>query len=228
VERRITNGLSVEANYTYSKSIDEASADPTPGQGTSIIPTSRQANRGLSDFDIRHRFVLSYVWQLPKLDHMNQFVRQTVGGWESSGFITLQSGTPFSVLSGTDRSLSGIGADYADLVGDPHLDNGRSRAQRIAQYFNPAAFTANALGTFGTSPRNVLIGPGLANMDLSLMKRIAIRERQSLQFRMEMFNALNRPNFNNPFATVSTPSRLGKIESAADPRIIQFGLKFLF
>jgi outer membrane receptor protein involved in Fe transport len=228
VERRLSGSLSFEANYTFSKAIDESSADPTPGQGTSIVPTSRLASRGLADFDIRHRFVLSYVWQLPTLKNANPIVRQTVGGWESSGFMTLQSGSPFSVLAGTDRSLSGIGADYADLVGNPYLDTSRSRAQLVSKYFNTSAFTPNAPGTFGTSPRNLLRGPGLANFDLSLMKRFQVREGKFLQFRTEMFNVFNRPNFNNPFAAVSTPSRLGKIESAADPRIIQFGLKFLF
>jgi hypothetical protein len=98
----------------------------------------------------------------------------------------------------------------------------------IAKYFNTAAFAPNALGTFGTSPRNVLRGPGYANLDLGVMKHFRIRERFGTQFRLEMFNALNHPNFNNPFATVSTPSRFGKIESAKEPRIIQAALKFIF
>jgi hypothetical protein len=223
IERRVSSNLSFEANYTWSKSIDESSADPTPGQGTSIVPYGRWANRSVSDFDIPHRFVVSYVYALPRLASANPFVRGVVGGWESSGFVTLQSGTPFSILSGTDRSLSGIGADYADLVGNP------SAPQRsIAKYFNTAAFAPNTLGTFGTSPRNVLRGPGYANLDLGIMKRFQVRERIGAQFRLEMFNALNHPNFNNPFATVSTPSRFGHIESAKDPRIMQLALKLTF
>jgi hypothetical protein len=151
-----------------------------------------------------------------------------VGGWESSGLITLQSGTPFSIMSGTDRSLSGIGADYADVVGNPELSGDRPRQDVISQYFNKTAFAPAALGTFGTAPRNVLRGPGYANFDLGVMKRFQIVERLSTQFRVEMFNALNHPNFNNPFASVNTPSRFGKIESAKDPRIIQLGLKLIF
>lgn len=228
IERRVTSNLSFEANYTWSKSIDEASSDPTPGQGTSVIPYGRWANRAVSDFDIPHRFVLSYVYALPRLANANPVLRGVIGGWESSGFVTLQSGKPFSVLSGTDRSLSGIGADYADLVDNPSLPDDRAKKDVIAKYFNTAAFAPNALGTFGTSPRNVLCGPVYANLDLGVMKRFQIRERIATQFRLEMFNALNHPNFNNPFATVSTPSRFGKIESAKDPRILQLALKVIF
>lgn len=228
IERRAGANLSFDANYTWSKSIDEASADPTPGQGTSIIPYSRLANRAVADFDIPHRFVLSYVYTLPRLTKSNGVMRNVVGGWESSGFLTLQSGTPFSVLSGTDRSLSGIGSDYADVTGNPSLPSDRDRKDKIAKYFNTAAFTPATLGTFGTSPRNVLRGPGYANLDLGILKRFQIVERMGAQFRVEMFNALNHPNFNNPFASVSTPSRFGKIESAKDPRIIQLGLKLIF
>jgi hypothetical protein len=228
IERRVSSNLSFEANYTWSKSIDESSSDPTPGQGTSIVPYGRWANRAVSDFDIPHRFVLSYVYALPRLTGANILARNVIGGWESSGFVTVQSGSPFSVFSGTDRSLSGIGADYADLVGNPALPDDRAKKDMIAKYFNTAAFTPNALGTFGTSPRNVLRGPGYANLDLGVMKHFRIRERFGMQFRLEMFNALNHPNFNNPFATVSTPSRFGKIESAKEPRIIQAALKFIF
>lgn len=228
IERRMSNNLSFEANYTWSKSIDETSSDPTPGQGTSIIPYSRGANRSVSDFDIPHRLVLSYVYTLPRLTNKNALLRTVVGGWESSGLITLESGTPFSVMSGTDRSLSGIGADRADVVGNPYLSNGRPKRDIVAQYFNKAAFAPAALGTFGSSPRNVLRGPGYANFDIGVMKHFQIAERLSAQFRVEMFNALNHPNFNNPFASVSTSSRFGKIESANDPRIIQLGLKLIF
>jgi len=228
VERRVSNSFSFEANYTWSKSIDEFSADPTPGQGTSIIPYSRRANRGVSDFDIPHRFVMSYVWSLPRLSKSYTFVRNTLGGWESSGFWTMQKGIPFSIVSGTDRSLSGLGIDYADLVGNPYLDTGRSRNDRINQYFNTAAFAPNGPGTFGTSPRNVLRGPGSVNFDLALMKKFPIREKANVQFRSEFFNAFNKPNFGAPYNNLSVSNRFGRIESAGSPRIVQFGLKLNF
>jgi hypothetical protein len=98
----------------------------------------------------------------------------------------------------------------------------------VAAYFNPLAYVTNATGTFGTSARNSLIAPGLATLDTAIIKIIPIRERYKLQFRSEFFNALNRPNFNAPFATRSNLARFGRLESAADPRIIQFALKMLF
>ena len=228
VERRVSESFSFEANYTWSKSIDEFSSDPTPGQGSSIIPWSRRANRGVSDFDIPHRFVMSYVWSLPKFKGSGALVRNSIGGWESSGFWTMQSGQPFSIVSGTDRSFSGLGIDRADLVGNPYLDTGRSRQDLIASYFNTAAFAPNAQGTFGTSPRNVMRGPGSVNFDLALMKKFQVRERANVQFRAEFFNAMNKPNFGTPYNNLNTSSRFGKIESAGSPRIVQFGLKLSF
>lgn len=228
VERRFST-ISFEANYTWSKAIDDYSSDPTPGQSSSLsIPYSLHLNRGLSDYDVPHRLVASYVWALPRLAEQPVWLRTVFGNWETSGIWTLQSGRPFSVLSGRDNSLSGIGRDYADLVGDPYLDTGRPRSELIAQYFNPGAYTQNVAGTFGTAPRNHLRGPGFFNIDMALMKGIPIHESLRAQFRAEFFNVLNKPNFGNPFATQSTPARFGRIESAGEPRIIQLGLKVLF
>jgi hypothetical protein len=113
-------------------------------------------------------------------------------------------------------------------VGDPFLDSGRSRAEKIERYFNTAAFAPAAVGTFGTSPRNVMRGPGAVTFDLGLMKVFALTERLRLQFRSELFNAFNTPRFNSPFASVNTPARFGRIEGAGDPRIVQFALKLAF
>jgi outer membrane receptor protein involved in Fe transport len=228
VERRVTNSLSFEVNYTVSKSIDETSADQTPQNASQVIPLNLRANRGVSDFDQPQRLIASYVWALPKLAQQHAAVRNIAGGWELTGITTIRSGLPFSVSSGADRAFAGGLSNYADLVGNPFLDTGRSRADRINMYFNPAAFTANAVGTFGTSPRNVLRGPGAFSSDIGLMKFFPINEKIRLQFRAELFNAFNTPRFNNPFATQNTPSRFGKIEGAADPRIVQFALKIAF
>jgi hypothetical protein len=229
VERRLTN-LSLQANYAWSKSIDEQSSDPTPGQSGSLaVPFDRRLNRGLSDHDVAHRFVTSYVWDLPRLNGSSGFVRRVLGGWQHSGIWTLQSGRPFSITSGRDNSLSGINRDYADLTGEPvELDTGRPRNQLLAEYFNTAAFTTNALGTFGNAPRNLLRGPGLFGLDMAVMKMIAIRENVRFQLRGEFFNAFNRPNFGNPRTNQRQSSRFGKIEGAGDPRIIQIALKVLF
>lgn len=227
IERRVTRSISFEANYTWSKSIDIGSSDAEPGQGTPIIPTSLSANRGLSDFNHAHRFVASYVWALPKLSQQNALVRNTIGGWETTGILTLQSGSPFSILSGVDNSRSGDGIDYADLVANPYLSTSRSDGQLVKEYFNTAAFAPNALGTFGTAPRNFIIGPGLANLDAGLMKNFTLRERLNMQFRAEFFNIFNRPNFGNPVNTENA-SNFGAITSAGSPRILQFALKLSF
>jgi hypothetical protein len=192
------------------------------------IPGNRRANQGLADFDVPHRAVVSYVWALPRLAGQPSWMRQTLGGWESSGILTLQSGRPFSVLSGVDNSFSGIASDFADIVGNPYLDTSRSRGELINQYFNTAAFAPNRVGTFGTSPRSVLRGPGLATFDMALIKSFPIKERTAVQFRSEFFNLFNKPNFGNPYNVQRTTARFGKIESAADPRILQFALKLSF
>ena len=139
----------------------------------------------------------------------------------------MQSGFPFSVRSGKDNSLSGDNIDYADLVGDPHLSTSRPNGQLIQEYFNTAAFTQNALGTFGTAPRNLLRGPGLAVFDLGLMKKFNLKERANLVFRAEFFNAFNHPNFGNPGGNLNSGS-FGKITSAGSPRIIQLALRLSF
>jgi hypothetical protein len=227
VERRVTAGLSFEANYTFSQSIDVASSDPTPGQGMSIIPYNLAANRGIADFNVPHRFVASSVYALPALAGQSAWVRQLAGGWQASGILTLQSGLPLTVFSGLDNSFSAINADHADIVGNPYLDTSRPRNQLLAQYFNTAAFSRNALGTFGTAPRNFIAGPGTVSLDMAAMKTFRVRERLRLDFRGEFFNLPNRPNFGSPVTTFTSPN-FGKITSAADPRIVQFALKLAF
>lgn len=227
IQRRMASNLSFQASYTWSKSIDVGSAEAEPGQGTPLIPISLRANRGLSDFDIPNRFVMSYVWALPKLQQGNWLMKNVFGGWETSGILTLQSGTPFSILSGKDNSLSGDNIDYADVIGDPFLNTGRSDGQLISEYFNTAAFVQNASGTFGTSPRNLLRGPRFEDFDLALMKSFPVGERLRLQLRADSFNLLNRPNFGDPVANLNA-GNFGAITSAGSPRILQFAVKVSF
>ncbi|MBI4905624.1 MAG: hypothetical protein HY820_18475 [Acidobacteria bacterium] len=225
IERRVANNFSFEANYTFSKSIDETSADQTPQNPSQTIPMNLLANRGVSDFDLAHRFVASYVWQLPSLQGQNVVLKGVAGGWEFSGITTVRSGYAFS---GSDRAFSGLGATYADLVGDPYLSTDRPRSQLIEQYFKPSTFALATIGTFGTAPRNLMRGPGSLTLDMGLMKNFPVAEKMRLQFRGELFNAFNTPRFNSPYASLAAPARIGRIESAADPRIVQLGLKLSF
>jgi len=121
-----------------------------------------------------------------------------VNGWQFNAIVTLDSALPFTVLSGTDRSLSGIGNDYADVVGNPARPPGVSSIQ---EYFNTAAFTPAATGTFGTAGRNDLRGPNYFDIDLSIFKDFNFTERWCLQFCSEAFNVENRTNLQNPTAT---------------------------
>ena len=149
------------------------------------------------------------------------------GGWELSGFVTLQSGQPFTIMSGRDNSLTAVGADRPDVIGDPKLPTDRSRGDQVAEYFETTAFLANQPGRFGNVGRNSLIGPGLANIDLGVFKRFRINERHAFQFRAEFFNLFNRPNFGQPNTTL-TASAFGRILTAAPARQIQLALKYSF
>ena len=151
-----------------------------------------------------------------------------MNGWQLSALTAWHSGFPFSVVTGKDNSLSGVGSDRADYIGgDPSMGAGSSHAQTISDYFNLAAFVPNALGTFGSSGKNIIRGPRTFNTDLSLSKNFRIMERATLQFRSEFFNVFNNVNFAQPQNSLSSTS-LGRITAAADPRILQFALKLSF
>jgi hypothetical protein len=223
LNKRLTRGFTLLANYTWSKMIDDASGDgDSPAN-----PFNFRNERGPSDLDITHRFVGSYIWQLPKLANQNAIVRHALGGWETNGIVTFESGGWINFVSGRDNSGTGVNADRADLVGNPFLDTSRPRAQLINAYFNTAAFAQNAPGTFGTVGRNIMRGPGLANVDFGLAKFFAIHEQMRLQFRGEFFNAFNRVNLGNPNTNAGT-AQFGRITSAGSPRVIQLALKFYF
>lgn len=223
---RMARGLTLAANYTWGKAIDNISvATNTGGNASPRNPFNVALDRAASDFDVTHRVNVSFVYDVPKLAADSAWQRHIANDWQVNGIFTAQTGTPFSVTSGTDRSLSGIGRDTADLVGDPARPNGADPLQR---YFNTAAFAPAALGTFGNSGRNILRGPGRMVMDLSIFKNFRLTEAIRLQFRAESFNIQNRANFQNPNANVAAGANFGRILGADDPRVFQFGLKLQF
>jgi hypothetical protein len=145
-----------------------------------------------------------------------------------SGITQFRSGTPFGMSSGRDNSLTGVGQDRPDLVGDPYMSSDRPRGERIAQFFQPASFQQNATGKFGNFGRNVMSGPGMASTDMALLKDFRLfRDKNYLEFRAEFFNAFNRVNLSNPVGTL-TDRNVGTIRSSGDPRVVQFGLKLVF
>ena len=223
LNKRLTRGFTLLASYTFSKLIDDASGDGDQPAN----PFNFRNERGPSDLDITHRFVGSYIWELPKLAGHNAVVRNVLGGWETNGIVTFESGGWLNFTSGRDNSGSGVNGDRADLVGNPFLSTSRSRDELVRAYFNTGAFAQNAAGTFGTVGRNIMRGPGLANVDLGLSKNFRVREGMRLQFRGEFFNALNRVNLGNPNTNASS-NQFGVITSAGSPRVVQLALKFHF
>lgn len=226
LEKRFSRGLSVLANYSWSKMIDNFG----PYGGFNTDPFNPNFDYGLSNDDVTHVFHFSGVWQVPNLK-MTGLAAGFLKGWEVTSIATWRSGFPFPIYSGSDNSFSGVGVDRADFIGSSlsqaKLDPGRSHGQLIQEYFNPAVFAPNAVGTFGDSGRNILRGPGLFNTDFGLLKNTKITERASLQFRAEFFNFFNNVNFGQPDNSVAD-STIGQITSAGFPRILQFALKILF
>lgn len=221
--KRFSRGISLLASYTWSKMIDDASGDGN----ASPNPFDQSFNRGISNLDIPHRFVASFVYELPRLANHSSLVRQVFGGWDTNGIVVLQSGNPFTVVSGRDNSFSGVNADRADLIGDPFLPTDRPHGELVNGYFNTDAFTFNAVGTFGTAGRNILRGPGNATVDVGLFKNISLFETHRIQFRAEAFNLFNRVNFGNPNANRNAAA-FGRITTADSPRVIQLALKYQF
>jgi len=238
VTRRATHGLTLLSNIVWIKTIDNTSS-ATEGNTGPPNPYNLQSGRGVADFDQALRFTASANYALPRFQ-VSTLASQVVNGWHANGIVTVQSGLPLTITSGVDNSLSGIGNDYADYV--PGVSKTRPAGMsKIQEWFNPAAFTKNATGTFGDVPRNSLRGPGYGDVDLSLFKDIAPERRVHGQFQAEAFNAFNHTNFANPGTSVASSGTFGEITStssstgtvnvpsqAGTQRVWQFAAKIIF
>ena len=233
LDKRFSKGLAGLISYTYGKSLGWDVANTDEISYTQNDNNLRQ-DYSPADFSIKQRLVLSPIWQLP-LGRGERFLNRgglenrLAGGWEFSGIITYQDGFPFTVMANQDFSNTGSPSPRPDRI-----CNGAG-PQTVAQWFNTSCFTtvalsqalANGIPRFGNAGRNILLGPGLEEWDVSLMKRNQIGERLGIEFRAEFFNLFNHPNFGSPGATIATSSA-GLLTSAASPRDIQFGLKLTF
>jgi len=249
VEKRLSHGLTILANYTWSKSMD----DLPPGAGVLGFDTSsarpwddplrHQFDWGPSEFDHTHRFVASYVWQLARLTDANRLVRGAFGDWQLSGEMQAQTGRPLTVTQGSNISGTGIGQDRATVTGVDPYSGGACKAAGATSipcqdWINPAAFKLAAdptiKNTFGNVGKGSLRYPGLYSWDMGLSKNFSFTERWKLQFRAEFFNVFNRVNFLSDEGTVNGFSRLsnaksfGALQTAGDPRIGQLALKLIF
>ncbi|MBO0799144.1 MAG: TonB-dependent receptor, partial [Blastocatellia bacterium] len=231
-EKRLSSGLMVMGSYTFSKSIDLDSLAASVASSNLDESNMKSLERGLSSFDVRHRFVASFTYNFPF-----KFKRRLVGAllknWQAGGIITQQSGLPFTVNITSDRANNGLLNQRPNLVGDPNLPADERTPER---WFNTDAFVVQPVGTLGTAGRDILEGPGTSIVDFSLLKNIPFSDRHRLQFRAEFFNLFNHANFDVPerfcAGTVTgapcTAPQFGRIDAARDPRVLQFGLKYLF
>lgn len=201
INKRVTQGLTVLTSYTWERSIDNGS---TPSSAP-FNPFNLRSNRAVSDFDIPQVFVSSFVYSFPSFGTAGVFSDLLIKGWKVNGILRLEGGTPFTVVSGVDNSQSGVNADTADVIGVRTIYKSSNKAQEATQYFNTAAYKVNAVGTFGNSGRNSLIGPGFENIDFGLIKAIPMHNnRYRAEIRAEAFNLFNHTNLGNPVANVST------------------------
>ncbi len=231
-ERRLSKGLTLSTSYTFSKSLDDNSVGSSNPQIQNFY--NIQAEHALSDFDARHRFVLSGVYLLPFRGGSNGFVSRVVEGWSVSPIVNLQSGNPFSPIVSRIDSNSLTGFDRPNIVpGQPFTLPDPTPGAR-GQWINPLAFAAPPTGVFGNAGRNILTAPGFEDIDFAVSKNTAVKERVSLQFRAEAFNLFNHPNFGQPGNNVLSGT-FGKVTATRTPRgdlgssrQLQLGLKLIF
>jgi hypothetical protein len=187
---------------------------------------------GRSDYDRRHVFNASIVYAVPFFHSTHRALNAVFSQWQASSIIGISSGMPFLITTGSDASLTGVGFDRPNLIRNPHHSHA-TRAEELSNFFNQSAFVANNPGQYGNTGRNILSGPRLANVNISLVRTFPISEHfGNLQFRSEFFNLLNHPNFGQPDGVLADKT-FGVISSTgpagvADPRIMQFALRYQF
>jgi hypothetical protein len=249
LQKRFSHGLSFLASYTYSKSIDDVSSFNITGSASQSTagendlaqnPFDLGLERGRSMFDARHRFVISYQWNLPFFENTEGWKRAVLGGWQVNGITTFMSGTPFTVydsagvsLQGGAPEISGFPSDRPNVIGDftkGTCPNGASAGTPNC-WISPDGFQrldpSTQLGEFGDAGRNIAQGPGFQQWDFSALKNFRITETKTLQFRGELFNIFNHANLGLPVNDINS-SNFGSITSAQPGRLVQFALKFLF
>jgi Carboxypeptidase regulatory-like domain len=226
-----TKLLTYSLGYTYSKSIDQASS-----LADAVDPFNFNLTRAISAWNLTNNFVATYDFRLP-LDRLTNHAHYALEGWEISGVTTAASGFPVTLSTDGDNSLqgsspNGVNNHYLDLPDftGQSLDVMNPHSNSALQYFNPAAFIDNAIGTPGDVPRRYFSGPGMFNTNLVLQRNFAIRETQTLQFRVESFNIFNHTQFFGPTAVNGDVdnSLFGHVVNAASPRLIQLALKYSF
>lgn len=240
--RHFTAGLGFQLSYWFSKSLDDVSSFNVSGSAPSDVsgendlaqnPFDLRAEHGPSLFDSRHRLALSGSYELPRWKSAPPAAAWLINGWQFNGIGSFSSGTPFTVydsanvsLQGQAPEVSGFYSSRPDLIADPNAG-----PHTPEQWVSRGAFQrldpVTQAGQFGNEGRNVVRGPGIANVDLSLFKDFPLGETRRIQFRAESFNVANHPNFRLPENDIASPE-FGQILEAAPPRLLQFALKLVF
>jgi hypothetical protein len=243
LEKRFGRGLSLLSNFAWSKTLDDFAPNPQGSEGsqyTNSCTCGRHFDYGPSVDDVNKVFKINGDYEIPHL-HVHSFGDKVLNGWELTAIVNWQTGFPYTIFSGVDDSTSAIGEDRADSVAVSAPAPPRS----LREWFDVNSFTENAVGTFGDIGKNSMRGPRFSDTDLALIKKTSVRERVTLTFRAEFFNAFNHPNFGMPgnnvaagpppgggFGVISGTAGYQSYNSTsygmALPRIIQFALKASF
>lgn len=236
VTRRFSAGATFIGAYNYGHSIDNTNGEGGGSGGSGYIMDDRNAalNRGNSDFDVRHRFTFSGIYELPFgpghtfLGSTHGLLAKFVEGWQLTGIWQVQTGFPFTILQSGNRSGTFGPNEHANILCNGNL-SGSERTR--TRWFDTSCFVPTPLGTFGTAGRNTMRYAGQNNLDFSVVKQIRMGETRHVEFRSEFFNMPNHTTFGltgGVGSNVTVPATFGVYTAAQDPRIIQFGLKFVY
>ena len=221
--QRSAANLTFRASYTFSKSLDDASGAGGFYRGPPEDSRNLRRDYGRSDFDLRHRFTITYAWRIPAPTGLPGWLHALASKWQLNGITTLQTGGPLNITLPFDNSGTGEFRDRPNLVGNPHV-----AFNPLGPYLNPAAFAQPLPGTYGNLGRNAFSGPGLNDFDMSIVKSQQISRDWWLRLRAEFFNIWNHPNFANPsttfgsgFQLTSTPDSFNPYFGNGSPRNVQ-------
>jgi hypothetical protein len=233
VEKRYSRGIHFQTNYTWAKGIDDAEARAeiggSTGDGFQNV-CNRRLDRGLSGNSIAHRWISSLMYELPvgkgRSVDLSGVANSILGGWSLAYIGELRTGAPWGVIEQTNRTNAFSPSQRPDVVGDPRISGSRSRAEQVNAWFNTAAFAQAPQFVFGNAGRISGYGPGAIALDLSILKDFRFADRWDLQFRTEILNFINKPNFGLPNLNRGSAAfgRISSLAAGNQARIIQFGL----
>jgi hypothetical protein len=226
-----SHGLDLLASYTYAKSIDESAGLPEP-----VNPIDPSLSRGLSAFDLRHNFVASFNYEVPKIKRADHLLYALAGGWAVSGIARFTTGLPVTLFNNNDTSLLGTipnginnnGVDTPEWRGGPlHLN---TNPRGGAAVFDASQFSLPALGTLGNARRRFFSGPGMENLDATVSRELRMGNDRGVEFRLEAFNVFNHAQFFGAAAVEGNISSgtFGQAVSAAAPRLMQIAVRYKF